>query len=323
MQDSLVFTGGGRVAGGLFGDPGWNSGDLPQETPGTYYWTVAYEGDSSNLPSSTACGDQTLTIRPRQPTTVEHARQTWPVRPVDGGDVPTGSSLSVPAGASGVFDVADVGYADRQAIPDGHITFRLYRQAASGPQCMQDSLVFTGGGRVAGGLFGDPGWNSGDLPQEPPGTYYWTVAYEGDSSNLPSSTACGDQTLTVLPFRISPYGGLISNQALTLTMGCTVPPCTVRITITLNARLRAGDARQKAKSKPPVITLARGKVTIRKHGTQTVQLRLTAAGRRFVASHNGQVTVNAALAMTIRGHATVLNQRLKLKLRKPSTRKQR
>jgi hypothetical protein len=106
-------------------------------------------------------------------------------------------------------------------------------------------------------------------------------------------------------------------------MGCLVLPCTVRITITLLAPLTAGEARQKATTKPSVITLARGKVTIRKHGAQTVRLRVTPAGRRFVASHAGHLTVNAALAMTIGGRTRVVKQRLKIKIMKPSKRQQR
>jgi hypothetical protein len=197
------------------------------------------------------------------------------------------------------------------------VTFGLYSDSACTHQ------VFTSGTRVYGGMFGPRGGASGMLPHESPGTYYWKVDYTGDSSYLPSTSPCGSETLTVAPFRISPYGRLISTQSLTLTMSCTTPPCAVRITITVPAPLRAGDARQKAKSKPPVIAVARGKVTIRERGAQTVQLRLTAAGRRFVASRSGQVTVNVAMAMTIRGHTRVLNQRLKLKIRKPSKRKQR
>jgi hypothetical protein len=155
----------------------------------------------------------------------------------------------------------------------------------------------------------------------PPGTYYWTVSYSGDGANQPSTSSCGAETLTVAAFRISSFGAFMSAQSLMLNMGCTVLPCTVRITISLLAPLTASDARQKAKTKLPVITLARGKITIRKQGLQTVRLRLTAAGRRFAASHSGQVTVTAAVAMTIHGHTRVVNQRLKIKITKPSKRK--
>jgi hypothetical protein len=156
-----------------------------------------------------------------------------------------------------------------------------------------------------------------------PDTYYWKVDYSGDSANEASASNCGDEVLTVAALRISPYGGLISTQALTLSMSCSVPPCKARITVTLITPLPASDARHKAKAKPPVITLARGTVAIRKRGRQTVRLRLTAAGRRVVASHHGQVTVNAAVAITIHGHTGTFSQRLKIKIIKPSSRHQR
>jgi hypothetical protein len=149
------------------------------------------------------------------------------------------------------------------------------------------------------------------------------VSYSGDSANQPTTSPCGAETLTVAAFRISPNAAVISSQSLTLAMSCTALPCTVRITISLIAPLTTSNTRQKAKSKPPVITLAHGRVTIRKHGAQKVRLRLTAAGRRFVASHNGQVTVTAAVAMTIHGHNRVARQRLKIKIMKPSKRKTR
>jgi hypothetical protein len=49
-----------------------------------------------------------------------------------------------------------------------------------------------------------------------------------------------------------------------------------------------------------------------------VRLRVTAAGRSFVASHNDRVTVIAAMAMRIAGHTTTVKQRLKIKIAKTS-----
>jgi hypothetical protein len=168
------------------------------------------------------------------------------------------------------------------------------------------------------------GTSSDPVPtQLAPDTYYWTVSYSGDSANQPTTSACGSEVLTVAAFQISPFGAVISPQSLTLNVGCILLPCTARITVTLFAPLTASDARQAAKTKPPVITLARGRVTIRRHGPQAVRLRLTGAGRRFAASHHGRVTVTAAVAMTVHGRTRVVRQRLKLKIMKPSKGKQR
>jgi hypothetical protein len=281
-----------------------------QLAPGTYYWTAAYSGDSRNQPSTSPCGAETLTIQ-LQPTRLITS-QTW------GRGTASGASISVPAGTTGESDVGRV-YGSNASTPSGTVTFRLY----SDPACTATSLVFSSTNPATGSSPGVVRVGSDPVTQVlGRGTYYWTAAYSGDIANAPSTSPCGAETLTVAPLRISPYGALISTQALTLTMGCTAPPCTVRITITLLAPLTASDARRKAKSKPPVITLAGGKVTIRKDGPRTVRLRLTAAGRRFVASHHGQVTVNAALAITVHGHTRVINQRLKIKIITASKRKQ-
>jgi hypothetical protein len=154
-----------------------------------------------------------------------------------------------------------------------------------------------------------------------PGTYFWTVVYSGDSANQPSTSPCGFETLTVAPpLLVHPGTASIALNLATLGVGCTTVPCTVAVTITRPPFLRADVAPHKGKSQPPPATLATGRVTIRKHGAQTVRLRLTAAGRRFVASHKGRVTLNATVAITIRGHTTMVKRRLTIKITKPSKR---
>jgi hypothetical protein len=283
-----------------------------QLAPGTYYWTAAYSGDSAYLPSATSCGAETLTVQPRAAATVSTS-QTW--------NSTRGGSITIPAGATGEYDFASVmGQLGGLGSPTGTLTFRLYRQAASGPQCTGNP-VFSN--VKSTGILGPVATSDPVTQQLAPGTYYWTAAYSGNSAYQPSTSPCGSQTLTIAPVRILRAAATIAAQVLTLTTSCTAPPCTARITITLLAPPPASDARKQARIKPPVITLARGKVTIRKRGKHTVRLRPTAAGRRFVASHDGQVTVNAALTMTIAGHARVLKQHLKLKIIKPSKHQQR
>jgi hypothetical protein len=83
--------------------------------------------------------------------------------------------------------------------------------------------------------------------------------------------------------------------------------------------LLASDVRRNGKSKPRIVTLARGSVTIRKHGRQNVTLRLTPAGRRFVAAHGVRVAVTAVIDMTVNGRTRVIKTPLTLKIKKPST----
>jgi hypothetical protein len=65
-----------------------------------------------------------------------------------------------------------------------------------------------------------------------------------------------------------------------------------------------------ATTKPGVVTLASGRVTLRRGGAKTVRLHLTAAGRRFAVSHHGKITLIAAVAVTVRGHTSVVKERL-------------
>jgi hypothetical protein len=154
-----------------------------------------------------------------------------------------------------------------------------------------------------------------------PGTYFWTVVYSGDSANQPSTSPCGSETLTIAgPLLVPPGAASVSLNLGALGVGCTTVPCTVAVTIT---RLSFPQADVARKRQPPVVTLATGRVTIRKHGAQTVRLRLTPAGRRFVASHKGRVTLNATVAITTHGHTTVVRRHLTIKIAKPSRRQPR
>jgi hypothetical protein len=154
-----------------------------------------------------------------------------------------------------------------------------------------------------------------------PGTYYWTAGYSGDTYNQPSVSPCGSETLTIArPLLVYQGTVSVSLNLATLGISCTTVPCTVAVTITRPRFLQADVARDKGNSPPPVATLATGRVTIRKNGAHTVRLRLTAAGRRFVASHKGRVTLNATAAITIHGHTTVVKRRLTIKIAKPSKR---
>jgi hypothetical protein len=286
------------------------SAPVTQQLPaGNYYWTVAYSGDANFQSSTSPCGSEKLTVLPAAPTSVSTFQYWGSTR---------GVSITVPAGSTGEYDTAEVLTFGQSGVvpPEGDLTFKLYsNRACTGTPVFSTNQPTAPDGfdTIAPPL----------IQQLSSGDYYWTVAYSGDANFQSSTSPCGSEKLTVAPVRILSHLGVISTQALTLTMSCTAPLCLARITVTLPAPLRATDARQTTKRKPPVITLARGTVTIKKHGAQTVRLRLTAAGRRFVASHSGQVTVNAAVAMTIQGHTRVLNQRLKIKITKPSKRKQR
>jgi hypothetical protein len=151
----------------------------------------------------------------------------------------------------------------------------------------------------------------------PSGIYYWTAAYSDGSQPQPTTSPCGSETLTIgSPPRIVTRSAFISVRSVTLPISCTVLPCRLTVTLTLPPVLGASDARATGKRNHLGITLARGTATIRKHGAQTVRLRVTPAGRRFVSSHRGRATVIAAIAMRLGGHTTITKQRFKIKIAK-------
>jgi Bacterial Ig-like domain (group 3) len=265
--------------------------------PGYYYWTATYSGDSYYAPSSSPCGAEKLTVNriPTHVTTLLPPTTTLPY------GVPVGDAVVVTPQAS---------------EPGGSVDFRLY----SNPGCtgwpVFDSTGYVGPGGDAvsvpniGAVFGS---------RLPAGNYYWEEFYTGDALHQPSAGGCGDASVTIdPPPGILTRGASISPAAVALTMSCGQPPCVMKIAVTVPRIVLSPDARKKGVSKPSVITLATGSVTLRKRGAKTVRLRLTPAGRRFVATHDGRVAVVAAVSETIGRHTAVVNHRLRLTINKTS-----
>src|SRR5581483_7965815 len=172
----------------IFGG-GTSSNPVPtQLAPGTYYWTVDYSGDADNQPSSSACGDEVLTVLPPQPTTISTV-QVW--------QSTRGASIVVPSSASGEHDEAQLS-GPNAGTSSGTFAFNLYRRSTSDLLACRGTPVFTSTRAIfpifAGGTSSNP------VPtQLAPGTYDWTVDYSGDADNQASSSACGDEVLTVQP----------------------------------------------------------------------------------------------------------------------------
>jgi hypothetical protein len=160
---------------------------------------------------------------------------------------------------------------------------------------------------------------SDPVGQLAPGTYGWVVAYPDDISYDAVTTSC-QRGLTVT----SPLSGpaFSTATAVTVPLTCPLAVCKLRVTITVPGPALAFDGRTSGKRKPQVITLARGIVTIRKRGPQRGTLRLTSAGRRYLARHHRRLTATATIATTINGRHKLLKQRLVLEIAKPAKRSQ-
>jgi sugar lactone lactonase YvrE len=135
---------------------------------GNYQWTVTYSGDANNLPATSPCGSEPVSVNPAFPTL-----STTP-QPVSG---PVGTQLQDTAALANGF------------APTGHITFSLYQgsDCSSSPVATEDVPV--NGNGVYSTTTGYAA-NAG-------GTYQWTAHYNGDGSNAPSDSLCGQETVTI------------------------------------------------------------------------------------------------------------------------------
>jgi hypothetical protein len=109
--------------------------------------------------------------------------------------------------------------------------------------------------------------------------------------------------------------GTSNGTTITITVNCNTPPCTFTITITDPPPQASMTRVERKKTKPA--TLARGTFTLHKRGAQKVKIRLTKAGKKYMASHHGTVKLTAAVSQTIAGHKTHLTKTIKIKISKP------
>jgi uncharacterized GH25 family protein len=186
---TVVFTSTVNVSGN--GD--YNSGNFTPTTAGSYYWIASYSGDSNNLPSSGACGDQgeTSTLA-KKPTAIVTTAASATI----------GDAISDSATLSG--GTADIG---------GSITFSLYGPSDT-PDC-SGVAIFTSIVAVTGnGMY-----NSDPFTPATAGNYYWVASYSGDVNNLPSSGSCGDDNETS---QVGKKTTLIATAASSETVGAAV-----------------------------------------------------------------------------------------------------
>jgi hypothetical protein len=136
---------------------------------GTYWWTASYSGDASNNPAATNCGDEQVTIGKASPA------------------ISTTASAGGPVGTA----VTDTAALSGGAAPGGVIEFKLY--GPSGTAACSGTAVFDQAVTVTG----DGSYTSPSFSPSQAGTYWWTASYNGDASNNPAGTNCGDEQVTI------------------------------------------------------------------------------------------------------------------------------
>jgi hypothetical protein len=202
----------------------------------------------------------------------------------------TGTSITIGAGTVGETDRATLS-GTNVATAIGTVTYDLF----SNPTCTASSKVFSGGTvGVTGGAAAPSATVTTALAQ---GTYYWEAAYSGDAHDMPSTSACGSEVLTVVPASSIESKGSSTSTTVTLTITCAATPCTVTVTITIpESSGKAAAARKKKAKRPKILTLATGKFTITTPGAHELTLRLTKDGKRLLARDHGRLKAKVLVA---------------------------
>jgi hypothetical protein len=116
-------------------------------------------------------------------------------------------------------------------------------------------------------------------------------------------------------------GGATDNgTTVTVTVTCTSLPCTVTITITSSTVTVHTSSVALKKRKPKNVTLAKGKFTITKAGAHKLAVKLTPAGKKFLAAKKGHIKVGSTIAETVAKHTKVSTRNLTLTI-KPAKKK--
>ena len=122
-------------------------------------------------------------------------------------------------------------------------------------------------------------------------------------------------------------GGATTNgSTVTVDITCASYPCTITITLTapetvvVNAHT-ARVAAKKGKKKPKIITLGKGKFTITKAGGKKLSVKLSGAGKRFLASRKGHVKITGLFAETLQKQTTQTKRTLTLAIKPRKGRK--
>ena len=133
--------------------------DFTPSAPGTYYWTVTYNGTANNEPAIAPCGT------PGQSVVIVKAS-------------PTLMGKASPGGARGT-PLRDTGTLAGGYKPTGTMTFRLYSDANCATQIFASTKNLVG-----------LAVTSNPFTPTTAGTYRWRAFYNGDANNKAVATAC-------------------------------------------------------------------------------------------------------------------------------------
>lgn len=108
-------------------------------------------------------------------------------------------------------------------------------------------------------------------------------------------------------------GATDNGTTITLTVSCSSLPCTITITITSNSVsvTTASAAHKKRKN----VVLATGRFTITKAGAHKLAVKLTPAGKKFLAAKRGHLNVGSTITESVGKHTKVTTRNLTLAIK--------
>ncbi len=146
------------------------SGPFVPGAVGTWHWVATYNGDANNMTASSGCTAEPVTITQAVPAITT---------------TPTPSSVVV---GGSITDTATV---SGGASPTGMVTFNLF---APGNATCTGTPVSTS--TIA--LSGNPPTSTSDpFTTAAVGTYQWVATYNGDDNNMPASSGCTAEPVTI------------------------------------------------------------------------------------------------------------------------------
>ena len=228
----------------------------------------------------------------------------------------TGANITIPAGTVGETDQVAIS-GTNATLATGTVAYSLY----SSSSCT-GTPVFTSSGAVTAGKAAPSAPITSALA---PGSYYWWVAYGGDSRNLASASTCGSEVLTVAAtslLTIPKQNDSVSSKGnLSVVVDCAGAPCSSG-SITLLAKVKKTTGKgKKKKTKTVVETIGTVSFSSLALGTDTIAIKLNSTGLKLL-KHDGYKLKSTASATYLSGKVfQTATGELDLKGHKPKKKK--
>ena len=185
LADCTNGTNGVAAGGGTLSSGSSTSSTVQFNTAGTFYWQAVFTGTSGTSNSSSACGDEVLTVRLNTQTVTTLHERTNSTGDTDVTPSNNDHSITVSPGAW-VNDT--VGVTPTSAT--GSVAFTYYPTLA-------DCTNKTNGTAAGGGAVSSGSSTSNTVQFNTAGTFYWQAVFTGTGTTNGSSSTCGDEILTV------------------------------------------------------------------------------------------------------------------------------